>query len=80
MVKRVKALERAVKLAGGQTALARQLSQFMRLKKPLKQAHIYNWLYRDKTTPYRYVIPIEKLLDGKVTRHQLRPDVYPDGQ
>ena len=71
----MKALENAIQLAGGQTQLARRLGG------SVKQAYIWNWLNRDKRVPGEYVIPIEKAVDGKVTRHELRPDLYPkDGE
>lgn len=69
-------LVKAVKLAGGQAPLARKLSE--RLNRPFKQAHVWNWLHRDGAPlPAEVVIPIEEITDGQVTRHQLRPDIYP---
>lgn len=62
-------LERAVAIAGGQVALARKLG--------LKQAHVWWWLNRAKKLPAEQAIAIEKATDGKVSRHELRPDIYP---
>lgn len=68
-------IKRAVVCVGGQTALADRLTEIM--QKQIKQAHIWNWLNRDKKLEGEYCIPIEKATEGKVTRHQLRPDLYP---
>lgn len=69
------AIERAVEEAGGQTELARRLSTIM--DKPVSQQHIWNWLFRGSAISAEYVIPIEKAVDGKVSRHDIRPDIYP---
>jgi DNA-binding transcriptional regulator YdaS (Cro superfamily) len=63
------ALERAVAIVGSQSALARKLG--------LKQAHIWNWLNKTKRVPGEAVLGIEAATDGKVTRTELRPDLYP---
>ena len=47
-------------------------------KKPFRQQHIWNWLHRDKTVPAEAVLPIEAATKGKVTRHELRVDLYPE--
>jgi DNA-binding transcriptional regulator YdaS (Cro superfamily) len=62
-----KALEEAIRIAGSQSALARLVG--------VKQAHVWNWLYRDKRVPAEYVLLIEKATG--VSRHLLRPDIYP---
>lgn len=69
------ALEKAVELAGGQAELARKLSDVMDRK--ILQQHVWNWLNRDSQLPAEYVIPVEKAVDGKVSRHDLRSDLYP---
>jgi len=66
----LKALERAVELAGGQTALARQLGG------PVKQGHVWNWLNRDGKAPPEYVFKIERATGGKVRARELRPDMF----
>lgn len=66
----MEALKRAVEIAGGQTALAKALG--------VQQAHVWNWLNRDKVLPGEYAIPIERATGGQVTRQELRPDLYPD--
>lgn len=68
-------IARAVKAAGGQAELARRLSEIM--SKPIKQQHIWNWLSRDAMVPAEYAIPIEKAVDNQVSRHEIRPDIYP---
>lgn len=62
-------LERAIAEVGSQAELARRIGK--------KQAHIWNWLNRDKAVPAEAVLPIEEATGGKVTRHELRPDLYP---
>lgn len=64
------ALEKAVEIAGSQAELARRIGK--------KQAHVWNWLNRDNEVPAEAVIPIEAATGGEVTRHDLRPDLYPD--
>ena len=75
-----KALEKAVALAGGQSALAEELkSLYPESRESLRQGHIWKWINRSKSLvpPAEYVLDIEKIVDGAVTRHELRPDLYP---
>lgn len=58
-----------------QSDFARKLSEFT--KKTVRQQHVWNWLERDKALPGEYAIPIEHATDGRVSRHDLRPDLYP---
>jgi DNA-binding transcriptional regulator YdaS (Cro superfamily) len=58
-----------VKVAGSQAELARRIGK--------KQAHVWNWLHRDAQVPAEAVLPIEAATAGQVTRHELRPDLYP---
>lgn len=62
----------AVDLLGGPAEAARKLSTD--LKKLTPQSV---WQWRNRGIPAEYCIPIEKLLDGKIHRSQLRPDIYP---
>ncbi|MCW5730858.1 MAG: molecular chaperone TorD family protein [Alphaproteobacteria bacterium] len=64
------ALGRAIAALGGQTQLARRLG--------VKQANVWHWLNRAGRVPGEYVLAIEQATDGRVTRHELRPDLYPD--
>ncbi len=63
------ALERAIELAGSQSALARKIGR--------AQGHIHYWLKGAKDgVPPLAAIQIEKALGGQVSRKELRPDVF----
>lgn len=62
-------LQRAIRIVGGQAALARACG--------CKQQHVWNWINRDRRVPAEFVLAIERATGGRVTRHQLRPDIYP---
>jgi DNA-binding transcriptional regulator YdaS (Cro superfamily) len=62
------ALLRAVKLIGGQTALARALD--------ISQGQVWSWINRDKRASALYTVDIEELTQGAVTRYELRPDIF----
>ncbi len=62
------ALERAVEIVGGQSALARKLG--------LKQANVWHWLNRAEHVPAEQAIAIELATGGAVTRAALRPDLF----
>ena len=64
------ALMEAIKCAGGQNKLAALIGK--------RQGHIGNWLHRDKKVPAEACVPIEQATRGKVTRYDLRPDVFGD--
>ncbi len=61
------ALERAIAVAGGQSALARLIGK--------SQGHVWHWLKVAKRVPAEAVLSIEGATG--VPRHELRPDVYP---
>lgn len=63
------ALERAIKIAGGQTALGALIGA--------KQQTISFWLNESGRVGAEYALLIERALSGQVTRQQLRPDLYP---
>jgi DNA-binding transcriptional regulator YdaS (Cro superfamily) len=64
-------IEEAVRIAGGQTALANAL----RVKHPnIRQQHVWKWL-RAKRVSAEVVLAIEAATG--VSRHELRPDIYP---
>lgn len=63
-------LQKAIEVAGGQTALGQLIGK--------DQRTIWAWLNRTKKVPAEMVIPIEKALNGSVSRHHLRPDLYPE--
>lgn len=60
-------LDSAIEKAGGQGALAKLLG--------LRQSHISNWKNRNKRVPAERVLEIERVTG--VSRHELRPDLYP---
>lgn len=61
------ALSKAINLAGGQSALARELG--------LRQSTVYAWLKTTKKgVPGEFCPKIEALTG--IPRHELRPDVY----
>lgn len=62
-------VRRAIRLAGGPTALARQLAT--------TQSRVSNWSVRGRV-PAECVLDVEAALDGRVTRYELRPDIYGD--
>jgi DNA-binding transcriptional regulator YdaS (Cro superfamily) len=43
----------------------------------VSQPSVNHILQKGKRVPAEWCIPIEQATDGKVTRHQLRPDLYP---
>lgn len=68
------ALEEAVRLLGGQTAVAALCAQAS--GQPVKQAHVWNWLNRDNKMPPEYAVIIEhevKKHGGAITRDVLCP-------
>jgi DNA-binding transcriptional regulator YdaS (Cro superfamily) len=60
------ALARAAKEVGGVTKLASLLG--------IKRPAIYQW----KRVPAERAVKIEEVTGGKVTRQELRPDLYED--
>ena len=62
-------LRRAVDIVGTQTALAKACG--------VKQQHVWKWLHRCPRVPAEHVLAIEKATNGAVSRHDLRPDIYP---
>lgn len=62
---RSRALERAIKLAGGPTKLAECLG--------ISSQAISQW----DEAPVERVLDIERAVDAEVTRYELRPDFYP---
>lgn len=61
-------LERAIETAGSLKDLADRLNVTPQV--------VVNWRKRGNVPPDR-VLAIEAATDGKVTRHELRPDLYP---
>jgi DNA-binding transcriptional regulator YdaS (Cro superfamily) len=71
----ISALKKAVDLCDGQSELARRLSELTGQK--ITQQRIWNIIHRSKKVPAEFVIPIERATGGKVTRYQLRDDIWP---
>ncbi len=70
------ALKRAIKYVGGQKPLADRLSVIMRHN--VSQPLIRYWLVdSQKGVAAEAVIAVEQATDGEVSRHDLRPDIYP---
>lgn len=65
------AISKAVWHAGGQSALARKLG--------LKPQAVQRWCKAGKV-PAERVLDVERVIEAKVTRHELRPDLYPQDQ
>lgn len=63
------ALVTAVEIVGGQAKLARILG--------VTQPNVWHWLHKSERVPGEYVLKIEEATGGKVSRHDLRPDLYP---
>lgn len=74
------AFERAVEVCGGQAALARKLTEIT--GKEVTQQRIWNIINRSQKVPAELVLATERATAGMgedktVTRHDLRPDLYP---
>ena len=63
------AFEKAIAIAGGQSAMAGRLD--------VKQGHVWYWLNKMGQCPPDRVLDVERATAGAVSRHQLRPDIYP---
>jgi len=62
-------LATAVEIVGGQAKLARLLG--------VTQPNVWHWLHKSERVPGEYVLKIEEATGGKVSRQDLRPDLYP---
>ncbi|MDQ2762679.1 MAG: helix-turn-helix domain-containing protein [Pseudomonadota bacterium] len=60
-------LDKAVIAAGGQAALARAVG--------VSQPSVWHWIHKSRRVPAEFVIPVETATG--VSRHALRPDLYP---
>ena len=61
------ALAKAVRIAGSQSAFGRLIEK--------RQSVINGWLAKDRPLPGEFVLTIERTTG--VSRHDLRPDLYP---
>jgi DNA-binding transcriptional regulator YdaS (Cro superfamily) len=64
-------VQKAIKIAGGQSALARLIGGKVR------QQHVRLWLHMDRI-PAERAIQIEEATKGAVSRSELRPDLWPE--
>ncbi len=60
-------LQRAVQVAGSQSALARLIG--------VRQGTLWKWLVTGRV-PAEYAVPIEFAAGRLVTRYELRPDIF----
>ncbi|WP_082060807.1 transcriptional regulator [Pseudomonas abietaniphila] len=72
MPKKERPVEKVVRLAGGQAELARRCNT--------SQPRIWQCLHRNQRVPADLVIPFERAVGRQVTRHELRPDLYPEDE
>lgn len=63
-----KAITKAVEAAGGQTRLASAIG--------VSQQMVWQWVNGRRPVPGTYCIAIEQAAAGKVTRYDLRPDIF----
>lgn len=73
MENRDEALERAITLAGGPAELARYITEN---QGSITAQAICDW----KRCPPARVLVVEQATKGEVSRHDLRPDIYPREQ
>ena len=73
MNKSIKSLQRAINIAGGQSALARELTKVTRRAKPYRQSTVYSWLSGQCPVPVTLVAEIEDITG--VYCSDLRPDL-----
>ena len=65
------ACRKAIQLAGGPAALAAKLKTIT--GKKITRNAISQW----ERVPDRRVLEVETAIDRQITRHELRPDLYP---
>ena len=65
------ALQKAIDIVGGQTALAKAIGG------DIQQPHVWNWLNRSNgIPPHEYCASIEKATNGQVTRKDFYPKTW----
>lgn len=64
-----RAVQQAVSILGGQSALARVLG--------IRQAMVWKWCNGKARVCAENVLPIARAVEHKVRAHQIRPDLYP---
>lgn len=63
-------LKRAVSIVGTQRELGEKCD--------VSQQNVWNWIHVLKGAPAKYCTKIEQATGGKVSRHELRPDIFGD--
>lgn len=69
MMTGIEALKHAIVLLGSQGEVARAVG--------VKQPSVSFIVTKGERVPAEWCIPLEKATEGAVTRHDLRPDLYP---
>jgi DNA-binding transcriptional regulator YdaS (Cro superfamily) len=64
------ALKLAVKTLGGHSATAKAIG--------ISQQAVTRKMRHGGRVPAEWCLPLEEATNGKITRHDLRPDLYPD--
>lgn len=72
------ALSRAVEFCGGQSAFAASINLYLGEGK-VSQPYVSQVINKVKKIPAEWAIPTEKVTNGVIKRHQLRPDLYEKG-
>lgn len=67
-------LKKAINLAGGQTELARRVTDLS--GKDVKQQHVYNWLHRQRQCSKCFARYVAEAVGNEVTKEDLCPDLY----
>ena len=73
------ALSRAVEICGTQAELARRLSSIGAVQQPpmiCTSGHVWAWMNRDGKVSELWARHVEMAVTGRVTRYDLRPDVF----
>jgi DNA-binding transcriptional regulator YdaS (Cro superfamily) len=68
-------IQRAVSIVGGQSELARRMAKYNKNGSLTPQA-VNSWCSKNRI-PAEYVLAVERETDSQVSRHDLRPDLYP---
>ena len=63
-------VKRAVALVGGQSSMAKSIG--------VTQQAVQQWVANNRV-PAARAMEVEKLCDGRITRYELRPDVFGPG-
>ena len=74
-IENVSAIRLAVFYAGGQSEMARKINALAGSRR-VTQPGVNYWVTKNRV-PADRVLQIETVIDEIVTRHQLRPDIYP---